>query len=594
MVTIHAELVVGGKDIVLVAGGPADLLDDVAHAAKTLETLTPLFSKTQPAGGLITPATWPTVVQLSSTFGDHFRPGTHLQAWINDQADARTNFSARPLAYTPPEPLTPYPWQSEGARMVAATGRALFTDEPGTGKTITAVLGVVEHLYRSDAGPVLIICPASVVDPWVEAWKAWAPHVRTIAWRGTPKVRHALAGTADVYVASYDTARADTPVLSKRSVLRELGAAHLVIDECHLIKNPTAERSKSVARLANIAAGKDGAIIALSGTPITHDPGDLWTSLECLMPGAWPSKERWLSRYCQIVAGDYKDENLGLAPWREAEFRLTLLGQHRRVAKADVLTMLPPKTYSVRTVDLPAKWRKVYADFEGDMIAELPDGKELSVFDVMSMHGFLTRLASAAADVEVTYGPDVDERTGELKRHVHLDLKHPSWKVDALLEILAERPGQPVVVFAPSRQLVELAGAKAAEAGLKVGYIVGGQTPAERTRNVNNFQGGALDVICVTTSAGGVGITLTAANTVVFLQRPWSIVDSIQAEDRCHRIGSEVHDAIEVIDIVARNTIDTRIRAVLRERGGQLAALVQDPRIVTELLGGKSLERKSA
>jgi SNF2 family DNA or RNA helicase len=595
VVTIHAELTAGNESIILVAGGAADTPDDMALAARQLKALTPLFSKTNPPGALMAPATWPAVVQLSSTFGDSWRPGARLQAWISNQAAARISTTAQTLAYTPPEPLTPYPWQIEGARMVAATGRALFTDEPGTGKTITAVLGVVEHLYRADAGPVIVICPASVVDPWVEAWKAWAPHVRAVAWRGTPKARHALAGTADVYVTSYETARADTPVLSKPSPLRSLGAAHLVIDECHLIKNPSAERSKSVSRLATIADKRGGAIIALSGTPITHDPGDLWTSLSCLMPDAWPSRERWVSRYCQVVAGDYKDEILGLEPMREAEFRLTLMGQHRRVAKADVLTMLPPKTYSVRTVDLPAKWRKVYDDFEEQMIAELPDGTELQVMDVMSKFGHLSRLASAAADVEVTHGPDVDQFDMP-KRHVKLTLKHPSWKVDAMLEVLAERPGQPVVVFAPSRQLVMLAGEKAAEAGLKVGYVVGGQSQTERTATVAAFQGGALDVICVTTGAGGVGITLTAASTVVFLQRPWSLVESIQAEDRCHRIGSEQHDVIEVIDIVARNTLDTRIRAVLRERAAQLGDLVQDPRIVSELLGGSSLitERKSA
>jgi len=598
MVAIHAELTADGQHIVLVAGGAADTPQDMAVAARLLHTLTPLFSNTEPKGGLMTPATWPAVVQLSAAFGDYWHPGPALQAWINEQAAARTSTSAHELAYTPPEPLTPFPWQSAGAQMVAATGQGLFTDEPGTGKTITAILGLLERqFYHPVDGPTIVVCPASVVDPWVDAWQAWAPHVRTTAWRGSPKKRHALAGTADVYVVSYDLARADVPVLAKPSPLRQFGAAHLVIDECHLIKNPTAERSKSVARLANIAAHKGGAIIALSGTPITHNPGDLWQALACLMPDAWPSKERWVARYCQIVEQDYQEINLGLAPWREAEFRLTLLGQHRRVAKADVLTQLPPKTYSVRTVDLPPKWRKVYDDFEGQMLAELPDGTELAVFDMMSVYGHLTRLSSAAADVEITHGPDLDKVTGEPKRHVHLTLKHPSWKVDALLEVLAERPGQPVVVFAPSRQLVLLAGEKAAAAGLKVGYIIGGQPPAERTRNVDAFQGGALDVICVTTSAGGVGITLTAASTVVFLQRPWSIVESIQAEDRCHRIGSEKHEAIEVIDIVARNTIETRIRAVLRERAGQLADLVQDPRIVTELLGGSSVtheKRKSA
>jgi SNF2 family DNA or RNA helicase len=101
----------------------------------------------------------------------------------------------------------------------------------------------------------------------------------------------------------------------------------------------------------------------------------------------------------------------------------------------------------------------------------------------------------------------------------------------------------------------------------------------------------------VTTGAGGVGLTLTAASTCVFLQRPWSLVEALQAEDRCHRIGSEIHDCVEIVDIVAANTIDTRVRAVLRDKSGQLADLVQDKRIVAELLGGASvrdLRRKKA
>ena len=98
------------------------------------------------------------------------------------------------------------------------------------------------------------------------------------------------------------------------------------------------------------------------------------------------------------------------------------------------------------------------------------------------------------------------------------------------------------------------------------------------------------------TGAGGVGLTLTAARTVVFLQRPWSLVEASQAEDRCHRIGSEQHDSIEIIDVVAADTIDSRVRAVLTAKAGQLADLLQDPRIVTQLLGGLSTKdgRKAA
>jgi len=269
---------------------------------------------------------------------------------------------------------------------------------------------------------------------------------------------------------------------------------------------------------------------------------------------------------------------------------MTLLGQHRRIAKADALE-LPPKVYSVRTVQLPTVWRKVYDDFEDKMLAELPDGEELAVMDVMAKFTHLSGLASAPADVEYEEGVNA---AGEAVTHVHLHLKAPSWKVEALLEVLEERPGQPVVAFAPSRQLMMLAGAAAAEAGHKVGYVVGGQTAAVRTATVEAFQLGELDLLCATTGAGGVGLTLTAARTVVFLQRPWSLVEALQAEDRCHRIGSERHSSIEIIDVVASDTIDSRIRGVLREKAGQLSALVQDPRIVAEILGGSVTKLQKA
>lgn len=602
MTTIHAEITAGRESIVLLAGG-LGAPEEVALAAKQLKALTPLFSKSDPPGALTVPATWAAVVQLRATFGDRWAPGPGLLAWINEQAALRC--ALEPAVYRPPAGLTPYPWQSEGAALIGRLGRALITDEPGTGKTITTILGLLEWAGALGGkalsvlpvlpGPVVVVCPASVIDPWVEAWSTWAPHVRAVAWRGSPAKRRALAGTADVYVTSYETARVDCSEIKPRP-LYDLRPVAVVIDECHMVKNPSAHRSKAVRRLAKRATDQGGAVVALSGTPITHHPGDLWPTLVALEPAAWPARERWVHRYCQTVPADdgYRDEVLGLEPATEPEFRLTLLGQHRRVAKADVLTQLPPKVYSVRTVELPAKWRKVYDDFETQMLAELPDGTELSVMDVMSQFGHLTRLASSAADVDITYGPDVDTETGEPKRHVSLTLKAPSWKVDALLEVLAERPGEPVVAFAPSRQLVVLAGEAAAKAGLRVGYVVGDQTAAERTKAVRDFQAGDLDLICVTTSAGGVGITLTAARTVVFLQRPWSLVESIQAEDRCHRIGSERHDSIEVIDIVASNTIDTRVRAVLRERAGQLSDLVQDPRIASELLGGRDTSRRSS
>jgi hypothetical protein len=862
--SIHAETTGDGEQIVLIAGGTGDP-HDVALAARKLQTLTPLFTPSDPPGALLCPLTWPAVVQLSATFGEAFVPGTKLAHWITEQVRTRSNIPER-LVYPVPEGLVPYYWQVSGAAMIASVGRVLITDEPGciygdaelvvnrggaakrmslrdlvhkfnggkstdrwgherygwgltkptyvqreedgvvrlarvlnawcsgekqtytvttesgrtiratdehpfltergwlrldelqagdlvhvrgeqraagrrvkqvyqeiaglyghpnarglgrrtsryrvayhrlvaeahmngmeveayitmlrgvrtqslsfldpkvwavhhkdhdpdnndlsnlqvmthsehhqlhadegktaqvlykvahervasvepfgveqtydievaddphnfiadgfvvhnTGKTVTTILGLVEHsLEHNTNGPILVVCPASVVDPWVEHFTTWAPHLTAVAWRGGK--RKALMGHADVYVMSYEIAAKDNPVAGTKDMkpLVEMKPSALVVDECHYIKNPQAARSKAVRRLAkHIRKSSDGAVVGLSGTPITHGPSNLWPILEALEPLAWPAGERFKSRYCEIVQGDYKDDELGLNRFTEPEFRLTLLGQHRRVAKADVLADLPPKVYSTRTVQLPATWRKVYDDFEATMLAELPeDGGEMRVMDVLTKFNLLTRLASSAADVEYTLGPDVDEVSGELKRHIHLDLKAPSWKVDAMLEVLAERvpDRQQVVVFAPSAQLIRLAGAAAASEGYRVGYIIGGQSQGVRTQTVADFQAGKLDMVGVTTGAGGVGITLTAASTAVFLQRPWSLVESIQAEDRLHRIGA-AHESIEIIDVIASNTIDTRIRAILRERAGQLADLVQDPRLAAELLGGTRLK----
>lgn len=589
-IRIVGELTADEQTIVLIADGPDE---DVAHAARMLTLLTPLFSQSDPPGALTVPATWPAVVQLSQTFGGAWVAGPRLAAWIAAELGARAAAPGE-LRVAPPAGLVPRHYQVEGARMIAATGKTVIFDEPGTGKTVTTVLGLVE---RAAAGqpvwPVLVICPASVVDSWVAHFKAWAPTWKAVAWRGTPEFRRKLAGHHHVYVTSYDTCRNDAKdATKKRSPLMHLGAQTVVVDEQHRIKHANTAQSKAVRRLAKRARN----FIGLSGTPITHHPGNIWPALDAMHPGAWPSSERWVERYCQQGRADYGQEILGLAPWHEDEFWTCLLGQHRRVAKADVASELPPKVYSVRTVALPPEYRRAYDSMAEEMLAELPDGTELSVMGVLAQLTRLSQLSCAAADVRTETETVWDDFMGcEVEKvHHHVTLKAPSWKVDALLEVLEERcgpnGGEQVVCFASSRQLIELAGEAARKAGYRVGYVKGGQTAKQRTATIDAFQAGELDVICVVTQAGGVGITLTAARTCVFLQRPWSLVDATQAEDRLHRIGAE-HESIDVIDIVAANTIDTRVRQVLKERAGQLADFVKDPRIVAELLGGASVTR---
>ncbi len=281
-------------------------------------------------------------------------------------------------------------------------------------------------------------------------------------------------------------------------------------------------------------------------------------------------------------------------------------GVFRRVSKNDVLD-LPPKTYSRRYVEVPPAWRAAYDQMEEDMLAELPGQMtplEANVAIVKMMR--LRQLACSACDVAVTREVELNPRSpryGEEVEHVSVTLKEPCWKGSALVDILDElhqaegvhtetgaRRGhetgsRPAIAFAESAQLVRVAGAMAAKSGYAVGYIDGSVPNDERKETRLAFQANKLDLICVTTGAGGTGLNLTAADTVVFLARPWGYVPAVQAEDRAYRRGQD--KPVQVIDIIAKNTVESRVLARLREKAGNLADLVQDRRIVDSFLGGR-------
>jgi SNF2 family DNA or RNA helicase len=150
----------------------------------------------------------------------------------------------------------------------------------------------------------------------------------------------------------------------------------------------------------------------------------------------------------------------------------------------------------------------------------------------------------------------------------HVRLSEPSSKLDELDELLQElgwkwqtktspaKEGLPLVVFAESRQLIMLAAARAEKHGLRHWILAGGMTDDLRDRYVMEFASGAPGVMYVVIKAGGEGIDLVRARHCVFLQRSWSMLANKQAEDRIHRIGSEVHDSVEIIDIIAPGTVE--------------------------------------
>jgi SNF2 family DNA or RNA helicase len=230
-----------------------------------------------------------------------------------------------------------------------------------------------------------------------------------------------------------------------------------------------------------------------------------------------------------------------------------------------------------RDVEMSAKQAKAYKDMRDNMIAELEGGGGAVVApSVLTQTTRLHQFASSFAEITV------DETTGE---EVVL-LAEPSCKVDALMDDIksGDFGDDSVAVAAVSRQLIELLSARLTKEGISHGLITGAQNEDQRQKAIDDFQSGKTKWILFTVQAGGVGVTLTAGRRLVMLQRPWSLVDHKQALDRIHRIGSEIHDSVIIMDYVTEGTIEERVLQVLETKADNFEQIVKDKDKLLELL----------
>jgi SNF2 family DNA or RNA helicase len=267
---------------------------------------------------------------------------------------------------------------------------------------------------------------------------------------------------------------------------------------------------------------------------------------------------------------------LGVKPHMEEEFYAAINPRMRRMLKAKVLQWLPPVVTERRDVEMSTKQKKAYQQMRDLMIAELEGGDALTAPSPLTQTIRLLQFASSYAQL------DIDEDTGEIKAR----LAEPSCKVDALMDDISNGDfgDDSVAVCAVSRQLIELLSTQMTAKKIPHGLITGAQNEDERQQAVDDFQSGKIKWILFTAQAGGVGITLTAARRLVMLQRPWSLIDHKQAMDRVHRIGSEIHDSIVIMDYVTEDTIEERVIQVLDTKADNFEQIVRDKAQLLDML----------
>jgi len=500
------------------------------------------------------------VSMAGGLFGGRLQWGPQIIEWGKAE---RARLAELEVLKTAELPFNPEGWaarlydfQRNGSAWAWKGRRALLTDDMGTGKTVqlSSALKLIALTDPAATWPVLIICPNSMKHKWAEELEKWGPeHGGIVVVGGTPtQKRKQFAADASIWIINWESlfrhsrlAPYGSTTLSEaertEKELDEIGFKTVIADEIHRACDPNAKQTRAWWNLSHKAV----ASLAASGTPIRNKPDDLWSIGHGLWPEDFATKSKWVSRYChsgQNLYGGF--EVWGWNAATQGELFSYLDPKMLRRTKAEVLPQLPETVFSTRYVELDPKQRKAYDSMEQEMMSVV-DGDPVLAGTPLELRIRLTQLAGGTPVIE-------DGKVTALTK--------PSCKVDAMLDILDEAPGEPLVVFSRSRLLIELCGRILEQKKITHTYITGAVPPAERGQNVALFQEGEAQVALCTFGAGAEGITLTRANRMVRLDLSESMIQNKQAPDRINRIGQEAKK-VEVIDLVALGTVEEDIRA---------------------------------
>lgn len=543
-----------------------------------------------------------------------------------------------------------FPHQRAGVKFLATARRALLADEPGLGKTAQAIRAMTELVRQGvDTLPALVICPNTLKPNWKREIEKWWPGLRVHIIGGTPTERRKqfekFRGNPDrtqcpihgdpkpveeapktksrakkkapaepectcpghIMIINWENLRnhsklqwhggvalkkceehggADPKITPAKCEVHEkelntFDFKTVIADEIHRAKNP-----KSIQTRAFWAAtGKAENRFALTGTPQSGDVSDLWAIMHWVSEEEWPSKSKWQDRTVITQTNAFGGTMiLGLQPLAQKEFFDILNPRMRRMLKKVVLPFLPPVMNQVRIVEMSSKQKKAYEQMEENMIA-MVDGGPLLVKTPLIRAKRLQQFATAYAEME----EDGYNDQGEVKWKVKLS--EPSSTAEAIANDIIEGDfgTQSIAVMAVSSQLLELISARLTKAKIPHGMITGDYSVDVRQNAIDAFQAGHTKVILYTAQAGGVGVTLTEASVLLRAEIPYSYIDYIQANDRVHRIGSEKHESILIVDYFAKDTVQYKVFESINRKGLNFEEVVRDQDQLARLLAEEQI-----
>ena len=404
----------------------------------------------------------------------------------------------------------------------------ILADDMGLGKTLQAIAFLSSQMHEKSR--VLILAPSGLIYNWADEFKKFAPNLDVAVVHGLKPYRETiLAEKHQVYVTSYATFRQDS------EIYQNLSFDFLFLDEAQVMKNAQTKIAKILRKFVVPS------VFALSGTPIENNLGELWSIFQIVLPGLLPAKKDFMKLPAERVAQFIKPFVM-------------------RRKKEDVLTELPDLIEVVYKNELEDQQKAIY-------LAQLQQMQERL--------GQVTNAEFQRNRVEILTGLMRLRQICDTPALFMEDYKGDSGKLDSLRDLLSQiaEGNHRVLIFSQFRGMLDRIEEELPKLGLTSFKITGSTPSQDRQEMTKAFNQGEGDVFLISLKAGGVGLNLTGADTVILVDLWWNPAVESQAIGRAHRMGQE--QAVEVYRLVTRGTIEEKIQE-LQEQKRNLVSEVLD------------------
>ncbi len=454
------------------------------------------------------------------------------------------------------------PYQETGYRWLMTLAEhglgGILADDMGLGKTLQAIVYMKAMKERETHSRFFVVCPTSLVYNWMDELMNFAPSLHCRMVTGTPEERadSLKEENVDVFITSY-------PLLRRDIALYETIQFHTVfLDEAQFIKNASSLNAKSVKALQ--AAHR----FALTGTPIENSLSELWSIFDFIMPYYLLTHSGFVKQYERPILKNSNNAALESLNRRIRPFVL-------RRMKKDVLTELPEKMETKFLTELNEEQKKLYVAYAQQFMSEFTeDGVNSLEHQKIRILAALTRLRQISCHP----GTFLENYDGE------------SGKMDLFLQILPDliSNGHRVLVFSQFTSMLELIKEAIEPFGYQYFYLEGSTKISERSEYVKRFNAGEGELFLISLKAGGTGLNLIGADTVIHFDPWWNPAVEDQATDRAHRIGQE--KSVQVIKLITKGTIEEKIYLMQNRKKELSDSVISNKEVFINSLTREELE----